>query len=140
VTRRDEGSTVPLILGFFLLGLMMVAGSLAAGDAFVKQRDLQSLCDGAAVAAAGSAVDLDRTTGVTSGGALKFAGVDTAVNAYLARDPSREGVQVAAALSPDGRTLTLHCTDTATIAFGSFFGKGDGIAQHATSAARAPVR
>jgi len=140
VSRADRGSTVPLIVGFFLVSLLMVAGAIAAGDAFVQQRGLQSACDGAAADAAGSAVDLDRGVGVGTGDALRFADVDSAIAAYLARDPSRSSVRVSARLSPDRRTITLTCTDTVTIAFGSFFGKGEGIAQSATSSARAPLQ
>ena len=46
----DTGSTIPMILGFFLLAMLMVAGSIALGQAFVQQRDLQDVCDGAAAA------------------------------------------------------------------------------------------
>jgi hypothetical protein len=31
----DRGSTIPLVLGFFIVAFMMVAGAVAAGDAFV---------------------------------------------------------------------------------------------------------
>ena len=140
MTRDDRGSTVPLILGFFLISLLVVAGAIAAGDAFVQQRGLQSVCDGAVADAAGSAIDLDRSLGVGSGDSLRFVHVDSAVTAYLARDPERGDVRVSADLSPDRRTVTLTCTDTATIAFGSFFGRGAGIVQSATSSAKAPFQ
>ena len=52
----DRGSTIPLILGFFLIGLLMVGGAVLASDAFTHQRDLQSVCDGAAIAGA-NAID-----------------------------------------------------------------------------------
>ena len=51
----DRGSTIPLILGCFVVAFLIVAGSVAAGDAFLQQRNLQSVCDGAAAAAATSA-------------------------------------------------------------------------------------
>ena len=77
--RRDladeQGSTFPLIIGFFLLAMLVVAGSVAAGDAFVQQRGLQDTCDGAALAAAASAVDLSRDAGVPDQGAVRFADV-----------------------------------------------------------------
>ena len=139
MTDADRGSTVPMILGFFLVALLMVAGAIAAGDAFVQQRGLQSLCDGAASDAAGSAIDLDRGLGAGSGDSLRFDHVDAAVTAYLARDRQRERVRVTAELSPDRTTVTLTCADTAIVAFGSFFGRGAGIVQHATSSARAPL-
>ena len=94
VAVDDRGSTLPLIIGFFLIAMLMVAGSVAAGDAFVQQRGLQDVCDGAALAGAASAVDLDRSRGVASGGTLRFADVQQVVDAYLARDPGRADVQV----------------------------------------------
>lgn len=135
----DRGSTIPLILGFFLVALMMTAGAVAAGDAFVQQRDLQDVCDGAAAAGAASAADLDRGTVIGTGPALRFAGVQRQVDAYLARDPDRAQVQIRAALSADARTLTLTCTETRRIAFGSMFGKGGGVRHLTTSSAQAPV-
>ncbi|HSY16611.1 MAG TPA: pilus assembly protein TadG-related protein [Jatrophihabitantaceae bacterium] len=137
--HADDGSTIPLILGFFLVALIVVAGSVAAGDTFVQQRNLQSVCDGAAVAAAASAVDLNRTTGQADH-LLAFAGAQEAVERYLSRDPSRASVRVAASLSPDSRTLTLSCAQTAPIAFGSFFGYSAGVHHTATSSAKAPTR
>jgi uncharacterized membrane protein len=139
VTRDDDGSTLPLILGFFLIALIMIAGSVAAGDAFVQQRSLQDVCDGAATAAAAGGVDLGRGGALEREHALQFGEVRTAVETYLARDPSREGVQVDAELSADRRTLTLTCTQTEHIAFGAMFGKGDGVLHVVSSSAEAPL-
>jgi uncharacterized membrane protein len=136
---NDRGSTIPLILGFFLVALMMTAGAVAAGDAFVQQRGLQDVCDGAAAAGAAGAADLDRSTAIASAGSLRFADVQRVVDAYLARDPSRAGVHIHADLSPDARTLQLTCTETEQIAFGAMFGKADGVRHVVTSAARAPL-
>ncbi|MDQ6874954.1 MAG: pilus assembly protein TadG-related protein, partial [Actinomycetota bacterium] len=52
----DRGSITPLILVFFLVAALLVMGAAAAGSAFLAQRDLQAVCDGAAVRAA-NAVD-----------------------------------------------------------------------------------
>jgi hypothetical protein len=134
----DRGSTLPLILGFFLVALLMTAGAVAAGDAFVQQRGLQDVCDGAAAAGAASAADLDRAAGIGSN-ALRFTDVQRVVDAYLARDPSRRAVQVRAAVSTDARTLQLTCTETTKIAFGAMFGKGHGVRHVTTSSARAPL-
>jgi hypothetical protein len=135
----DRGSTLPLILGFFLVALLVVAGSVAAGDAFVQQRDLQDVCDGAAAAAAASAADLARGGGVGGGTELRFAGVQRAVDEYLARDRSRSGVHAAAAVSADATRLTVTCTESTQIVFGAMFGKGDGVRHVAHSSARAPL-
>lgn len=137
--RDDRGSTLPLILGFFLIALTLIAGSVAAGDAFVQQRGLQDVCDGAASAAAATAVDLARGPGFAPAGTLRFSDVQLAVDGYLARDPSRSDVRVASELSLDATTLTLRCEQTSTVAFGAMFGKGDGVRHTATSSARAPV-
>ncbi len=135
----DGGSTIPLILGVFLIAMLMVAGSVAAGEAFVQQRDLQSVCDGAAAAAASSAdVNSERRAGL-SGDSLVLAGVQDAVDTYLGRDPSRSAVHVDAALSPDRQSVSLSCRSRSKIAFGAVFGKGAGVEHHTTSAARAPL-
>jgi uncharacterized membrane protein len=136
--RHEQGSTIPLILGFFLIALITVAGSISLGRAFVQQRDLQDVCDGAAAAAAASAADLDRNGPVASGSSLQFSGVDQQIGAYLTRDPARRGVHVNAALSPDRRRVTLTCQQTTRLAFGKFFGRAH-VRHTATSTARAAV-
>jgi hypothetical protein len=134
----DRGSTIPLILGFFLIALIMVAGSVALGQAFVQQRGLQDVCDGAAAAAAASSADLDRERGIAAAGSLRFADVAQVVNAYLARDPDRRSVHVNAHLSPDRERITLTCQQTMPLAFGAFFGRAH-VRHTATSSARAAV-
>jgi hypothetical protein len=67
VPRRDRGSTIPLILGFVIVAFFLVAGAVALGDAFVQQRDLQDVCDGAAAAAAAAAVEVQRGGAGTQG-------------------------------------------------------------------------
>ena len=134
----DRGSTVPLILGFFLIALLLVAGAVALGDAFVDQRNLQDVCDGAAAAAAASAADLDREHGLARGGSLRFTGVESAVDDYLARDAGRSSVQVSAELFADGTRITLHCAERMPVAFGAFFGRAS-VNHTATSTARAAV-
>jgi hypothetical protein len=140
VSTEDGGSTIPLILGFFLVALMMTAGAVAAGDAFVQQRGLQDVCDSAAAAGAASAVDLDRSAGIATDRSLRFADVQQAVEVYLARDVSRTDVDIQAALSADARTLTLTCTETSHIAFGAMFGKAGGIRHVTRSSARAGIQ
>jgi uncharacterized membrane protein len=136
--RDDRGSTLPLILGFFLIALIMVSGSVALGDAFVQQRGLQDVCDGAAAAAAASSADLDRERGIATGGSLRFADVEQVVDAYLGRDPGRRHVRVHAVLSPDRQRITLTCEQTTTLALGRFFGRAH-VHHTATSSARAAV-
>ena len=137
-TSRDRGSTIPLILGFFLLSLLLVAGSIALGQAFVQQRDLQDDCDGAASAAAASAANLDRSGAVASAGSLQFGDATAQVQAYLARDPVRRDIHVVVTLSADRRRITLTCSRTTALAFGGMFGRSH-VRHVATSTARAAV-
>ena len=136
--RNDDGSTIPLILGFFLLALTLVAASVALGQVFVQQRDLQDICDGAAAAAAASSADLDRGASVASRSSLQFDGVGRVVDAYLARDPVRREVDVHMALSDDHERITLHCAADNDIVFGRFLGRRQ-VHHTATSSARAAV-
>ena len=136
----DRGSTIPLILGCFVIAFLIVAGSVAAGDAFLQQRDLQSVCDGAAAAAATSAdLAAARDTGDVGGSALRLANVQEAVDQYISRDASRSTVQVEATLTQDAETVSLVCIEHREIAFGAVFGKGGGVDHHAVSTARAPL-
>jgi len=137
--RGDRGTTIPLILGFFIIALITVAGAVAAGDAFVHQRGLQDVCDGAAAAGAAGAANLDRSATLGDGRTVQFSDVQRVVDDYLGRDPARSPVRIQAALSADARTLQLTCTETRRIAFGAMFGKGSGIRHVATSSARAPL-
>jgi hypothetical protein len=139
VSGDERGSTIPLILGFFLIALLMIGGAVAAADAFVQQRGLQDVCDGAAAAAAASAVQLDRGTDLGAGDALRFDGAEHAVAGYLSRDDGRARVHADVRLSVDGRTVQLTCTETAPVAFGAMFGKGGGVRHTVHSSARAPL-
>lgn len=133
----ERGSTLPLILGFFLIALLVIAGSVAAGDAFVQQRGLQDVCDGAATAAAATAVEVGRGGALADEAALQFGDVENAIADYMARDPDRAGVQTTVRFSPDQRVLTLTCEQTEHIAFGAMFGYGDGVGHRVTSSAEA---
>ena len=136
VLRSDEGSTIPLILGFVLIAALVVFGGVAAGDAFVDQRDVQGVCDGATLAAA-SAVDASgvRSGSAVGGGAVKLAAVQQAASAYLARDPVRAGVTVDAVLSADGLRVDATCTEVLPLTFGGVFGFGGGVRHVVTSSA-----
>ena len=133
---NDRGSTVPLILGFVIVGMFTTAAAVAAGDAFVQQRGLQSVCDGAAAAAAAGSGDLGRESGIGATGYLGFTAVQDAVDRYLAREPGRRAVRVLATVSPDRTTVALTCTETTRIAFGRVFGKGAGVHHLVRSSAR----
>jgi hypothetical protein len=135
----DRGSTIPLILGFFLIGLLMVAGAVMASDAFTHQRDLQSVCDGAAVAGA-NAIDAPAARTQELSVTLPLAAVQAAVQNYLAEDPDRGAVSVQAAVSADGSTVLADCRSHTQLAFAGIIGRSDGIDQHAQSQAQGVVQ
>jgi hypothetical protein len=134
---RDRGSAVPLILGLFLIALLVVAGAVAAGDAFVGQSQLRDLCDGAAVAGA-SAADLDggRHQAASNGAFLVLGAVQSAVDDYRERDASRADVTMVATLADDDVSVTVRCSDTRSVAFGSLFGFANGVEHHVSSTSR----
>lgn len=136
--RAEDGSTIPLVLGFFLVGLLVVAGAVLAGDAYTKQRELQSICDGAVLAAA-NALDSRVARSQPLTGALPLAGVQQAAEAYLSGDPGRTGVRIRAEVGADGRTVAADCRRRVSLAFGSVIGRGDGIEQHTTAHARSVI-
>lgn len=133
----DGGSTIPLILGFFVVAALVVFGGVAAGDAFVDQRSVQSVCDGATLAAAG-AVDTGAFRGgrgTGAGAAAPLREVQRAAGDYLARDSSRTGVTIEARLSPDGLRVDATCVQILPVTFGSTFGLGEGVRHVVTSSA-----
>jgi Putative Flp pilus-assembly TadE/G-like len=139
--RDDRGSVIPLILGCWLLVMLVAAGYVAATDAFAKRVDLQDVCDGAAIAAANS---IDLAGGRDVGGAqrngfLQLADVQSAVNAYLARDPWRSAIRLTASLNDDRTEVTVACRRRSHIAFGWVFGKPGGVVATVTSSARSTV-
>lgn len=52
--RREQGSITPLVIGMVLCLLILGVGVIAAGSAVLARRNLQSACDGAVAAVAGS--------------------------------------------------------------------------------------
>ena len=134
----DEcGSTLPLILGFFLIALLVIGASVAATDAFIQQRGLQDVCDGASAAAAASAVQLGRGSDLGQQAGLKFTAVQSAVRTYLDRDATRRGVTFRIGLSADHEKVTLRCEEREQIALGAMFGFAAGVEHVATSTAQA---
>jgi hypothetical protein len=123
---------IPMIILCFTVAGLIITGSIAAGGAFLAQRDLESVCDGAAIAGAQA---LDRAayygSGV-SGGAYPLGDVQSKVDEYVGRD----GGGVAAGASTDGRSVSVTCRETVHIPFGGVFGYGDGLDRQASADAR----
>jgi uncharacterized membrane protein len=137
---NDRGSTLPLLIGFVMIALLTLGAAIAASDAYVQQRGLQAVCDGAAAAAAASAADLRRDSSVEQAGFARFSDARAAAADYLARDPERQDVHVDVELAADDTTLTLTCVQVEHIAFGSVFGKASGVRHVVHSSARAALR
>ena len=120
--------------------MLFVAGSIALGSAFTRQRALQSTCDAAALAAA-SGVSTDRLHfGGQSTDSLPLGNAQAALNAFLARDPARAGIVVdAPVLDADRQTVRIGCHRHTTVAFQSLIGRAGGIDQSARASARSPL-
>lgn len=133
----ERGSTLPFVLLCWTVAALMVFGAIAASDAFLEQQDVQSLCDGAALAAA------DRTdegavyaSGVGGSLPLDQASSEAAVADYLAT--GGRGLQ-AWSVQTDGTEVTVRCTRSADIAFGWLFLGGRPLERTAVAGARAPT-
>lgn len=140
--REDErGSTLPFVLLCWLLAALMVCGAVAASDAFLEQQEVQSVCDGAALAAA------DRTDegriyagGVGTQLPLTTQSTQEAVAEHLADQAGDDGGRLDAwSASTDGAEVTVRCTRYADIAFGWLFHGGQPLERTAVASARAPT-
>lgn len=134
--REDRGSTIPLMLGFFILAGLMLTGGVVASSAFLQLRSLQSACDGAAVAAANG---FERG-GATLGEGLPFDAdaAQSAVAAYAAQAWGADATEVDLIVDVDGERVVVSCTKTAHVPFEAVFSPG-GISQTVTATSRAPL-
>jgi hypothetical protein len=133
----------------FLLAGTFVCASIAASAAFLAQRDLAGICDGAAIAAAGA---FDRRA---AGAASETDGPDSlpldeqavrrAVATYrLHEEPAggdgaggRGTLSITAAT--DGRVATVTCRRRVRIPFGVLLGHRDGLDRTVVARARSPL-
>jgi Putative Flp pilus-assembly TadE/G-like len=135
----DDGTTIPLIMLCFLVAGMFTCASVAASAAFLAQRDLAGLCDGAALAAANSF----HRGGTASGSAdgtlpLDEELVRSAVAKYQSRTtPADDTLSISS--TTDGRTVTVVCHRTSRIPFGRVLGHPDGLERTAVAHARSPL-
>jgi Flp pilus assembly protein TadG len=133
----ERGSTLPFVLLCWLLAALMTFGAIAASDAFLEQQEVQSVCDGAALAAA------DRTDegtvyaeGVGTELPLTAQSTQTAVAEHLTAGGARLDAWSA---STDGAEVTVRCTRYSEIAFGWLFLGGRPLERTAVASARAPT-
>ena len=134
---RERGSTLPFVLVCWLVAALMAFGAIAASDAFLEQQEIQSVCDGAALAAANQADEaVLYARGVGAELPLTRAAAQEAVADQLADGAVRLDGWSA---ETDGAEVTVHCTRHVEIAFGWLFLGGQPLERTAVSGARAPT-
>jgi Flp pilus assembly protein TadG len=133
----EAGSTLPFVLVCWLVGALMVFGAIAASDAFLEQQQVQSVCDGAALAAADQADEaLVYAHGVGAHLPLSRSVAETAVADQL----TDAGVSLDAwSAQTDGAEVTVRCTRSVHIAFDWLFLGGNPLERTAVASARAPT-
>jgi hypothetical protein len=138
VRGDDEGSVIPLVLGMVLLAALVTFAVVVTSAAFVAQRDLQSFCDGAAIAAAQPGPDE-----VFAGQSLGYLPIDRSaaqarVDAYAAGGDLPRGYQWAR-VTESGDHVTIACHAHVVLPLGTAFGLAGGVDRDAISSARAPT-
>ena len=115
----------------------MVFGAIAASDAFLEQQQVQSVCDGAALAAADHA---DEAVVYTRGVGDQLPLTRAAAQAAVADQLAAGGQQLDAwSAETNGVEVTIRCTRHAEIAFGWLFLGGRPLERTAVASARAPT-
>ncbi len=139
-TDDDTGTIIPMVLLFVLIAAFVVMAGAATSSAFLAQRDLQGICDAAAVKAA-NAVDTASLYDSGSFGQLPLSqsSVQQSVAAFGAEDYAGDPQGLTLSAGTDGQSVTVACHRTVQIPFGAFFGVGQGLDRDATATARAPV-
>jgi hypothetical protein len=133
----ERGSTLPFVLVCWLVAALMVFGGIAASDAFLEQEEVQSICDGAALAAANST---DEAVVYSRGVGPELPLTRTAAQAAVADQLADGGTRLDSwAAETDGAEVTLRCTRYVDIAFGWLFLGGNPLERTATASARAPT-
>ena len=115
MTRRsdDEGTVTLLIVFFALIVAALITVVVDAATVFLAERQLQSVADGAAAAAAQQA-DVGAIYQGSAVDALPLSadGVSSAVGEYVAEPAHRphecHGSERIVAAQTDGRTVTVH--------------------------------
>jgi hypothetical protein len=138
VRGRDErGSTLPFVLVCWTVAALMAFGAIAASDAFLEQLEVQSVCDGAALAAANAA---DEALLYTEGVGTDLPLTRTAAQAAVADQLADGGAQLDAwSAETDGVEVTVRCSRSVEIAFGWLFLGGRPLERTAVATARSPT-
>jgi hypothetical protein len=111
----DDGSTLPLVAFFGMLGLVVVLLVTAATSLYLEKKRLFTVADGAALVGA-EAFELD-TVAFTPDGprpVLESRDVALAAEDYLAGNPAPdlEGLVIDRAFTADGRSATVTVSST----------------------------
>ena len=108
--RNDDGSTLPLIIFYGFLCLVLVLLVVAATSLYIERKRLFTLADGTAVVGA-EAFDLSQVRSRDDGLELELRSADVAaaVDDYLDANPQNtfESLRVERADSPDGRSAEV---------------------------------
>ena len=133
----EAGSTLPFVLVCWLVAALMVLGAIAASDAFLEQQEVQSLCDGAALAAANEA---DEAAVYAQGVGAELPLTRVTTEAAVADQLTDAGALLDAwSVETDGAEVTVRCTRSVPIAFGWLFLGGQPLERTAIASARAPT-
>jgi uncharacterized membrane protein len=133
----ERGSTLPFVLVCWLVAALMAFGAIAASDAFLEQQEVQSVCDGAALAAANRT---DEAVVYTSGVGTELPLTRTTAQAAVADQLADGGTLLDAwSAQTDGAEVTVVCTRYVDIAFGWIFLGGEPLERTATASAQAPT-
>jgi len=134
----EQGSSLPFVLLCWMIAALMTFGGIAASDAFLKQIDVQTVCDGAALAAANelAADPAYSGAGISAGLPLDEQTANAAVLDYLA-DGGTDLDAWSATVS--GVEVNVTCTRRVEIAFGWLFLAGDSLERTAVASAQAPT-
>lgn len=110
---REQGSTLPLILVFFLVAVGLIAVAAGATALHLERLRLLTVADGAALAGAESfRLDDVQVHDATITPVLHAAAVRRAVGIYLGSAPIEQfsGFRVDTATTADGRSATVQLT------------------------------
>jgi len=133
----EAGSTLPFVLVCWLVAALMALGAIAASDAFLEQQRLQSLCDGAALAAADQA---DEAVVYRAGVDAQLPLTRSAAESAVADQLADAGVALDSwSAETDGVEVTVRCTRSVRIAFDWLFLGGQPLERTAVASARAPT-
>lgn len=131
----DEGSVLPLLLGYVLLALAVILVCTCATDLYIAQKRLDSLADAAALAGA------DGFTLVVAGEGVRAELTDDGVHEQAAAvvDAIASGARLVAASAPDGVSARVTVATSWHPPLVSAF-VPSGVALEATATSRTALR